>query len=342
MIALLERHGQGGDCGHLGRFYYHNSFIIADTREAFVLETVGRWWAVERVAETRALSNALSIGDAPWRISHALAEHATSEGWLDREGRFDFASRLIDEARDAVSFGRGRCARGAALLEARSGALSPIAMMDILRDHGAEAAGKADWSPDQTVGRTICMHAGPGARRSQTTASMVAELRDGRAVVWVTAGAAPCLSVFRPVVVGAATPDLGPWPGDRFDAASRWWRHERWHRAALRDYTAASALIAAERPKLEAAFLSRVDQAVRVGGAVVDSAIAECWREADAAERRWRQMLPRRAATGAGSYARSWARLNHVACFPASPAAPPRPRSTGACRCDATGSISDG
>src|SRR5262245_45472149 len=48
MIELLERHGQGGDCGHLGRFYYNNGFIVADPAEAYVLETAGRWWAVQR------------------------------------------------------------------------------------------------------------------------------------------------------------------------------------------------------------------------------------------------------------------------------------------------------
>jgi secernin len=37
ITSLLEAHGQGGSCGHLGRRYYDNSFIVADAREAFVL-----------------------------------------------------------------------------------------------------------------------------------------------------------------------------------------------------------------------------------------------------------------------------------------------------------------
>src|ERR1019366_9404503 len=86
MTELLERHGQGGDCGHLGRFYYHNGFVIADASEAYVVETVGRWWAAERVEGVRALSNALSIGN-PHARSADLAAHAKAAGWLDGQGR---------------------------------------------------------------------------------------------------------------------------------------------------------------------------------------------------------------------------------------------------------------
>jgi dipeptidase len=306
IIDLLEAHGQGGDCGHLGRFYYHNGFIIADPHEAYVLETVGRWWAVQRVAGARALSNAYSIGADYERVSPSL----------ETGGRFDFAARFLDPVRDAASFGRGRCARGGALLEAMAGRATPATMMAALRDHGEAAKADLAWSPADTVGRTLCMHAAEGARRSQTVGSMVSELREGRVVHWVTGTSAPCLSIFKPVLPEAGLPAHGPRPSDHADPESLWWRHERLHRAALADYAAFAAEIAPERDALEASFIARInDLAPDSGPARARAAVEACWREADALEARWAQRLKggKRRPRGQGAFTRSWARLNHVA-----------------------------
>ena len=327
IIDLLERHGQGGDCGHLTRFYYHNSFIIADRRQAFVLETVGRWWAVERVSRMRAISNALSIDARPDRVSAALGAHAAREGWTDADGQFDFAPRLIDKPRDAASFSRGRCARATTLLERAAGALSPARMMAILRDHGEEAEGNPDWRPADTVGRTLCMHAAEGVRRSQTTGSMVSELGPTFDVHWVTASAAPCLSLFKPVVFAAGLPHQGARPCDRFDGESRWWRHEQLHRAVLRDYPARASAIVAERDALEARFADQIDAALTAGPSALRRSVVECWREADAAEQRWLKDISRQPAPARryGGYDRSWARLSQVPGLPT--ANSPRPGS---------------
>ncbi len=325
IIDLLERHGQGGDCGHLTRFYYHNSFIVADRRQAFVLETVGRWWAVERVCRVRAISNALSIGTHADRLSAALGDHAAREGWTDADGQFDFAARLIDTPRDAVSFGRGRCARATTLLERTMGTLSPQRMMAILRDHGAGVERNTDWRPADTVGRTLCMHAAAGARRSQTTASMVSELGPAFDVHWLTASAAPCLSLFKPVVFAAGLPHQGPRPSGRFDGESRWWRHERLHRAVLKDYPTRAAALIAERDALVARFADQIDDALAAGPSALRGAVADCWREADAAEERWLKAMSCQPAParGYGGYDRSWARLSQVAGMPKALSSPP-------------------
>ncbi|XP_053554435.1 secernin-3 isoform X2 [Bombina bombina] len=50
IVNLLEKYGQGGNCMEdKMSFTYHNSFLIADRTEAWVLETAGQYWAVEKV-----------------------------------------------------------------------------------------------------------------------------------------------------------------------------------------------------------------------------------------------------------------------------------------------------
>jgi secernin len=48
--ALLEKYGQGGPCSDImPHLTYHNSFLIADPKEAWLLETAGEVWAAEKV-----------------------------------------------------------------------------------------------------------------------------------------------------------------------------------------------------------------------------------------------------------------------------------------------------
>lgn len=50
LTGLLESHGQGGACSEdEPEMCYHNSFIIADATEAWVLETAGQYWAAEHI-----------------------------------------------------------------------------------------------------------------------------------------------------------------------------------------------------------------------------------------------------------------------------------------------------
>src|SRR6185437_11398338 len=61
ITTLLERHGQGGNCGHLKPAYYNNGFMIVDGAEAFVLETIGREWVFRRVSGPHSISNGYTI-----------------------------------------------------------------------------------------------------------------------------------------------------------------------------------------------------------------------------------------------------------------------------------------
>lgn len=100
-----------------------------------------------------------------------------------------------------------------------------------------------------------CVHAGGADKLVETTSSWVADLRGPKARHWVTATAAPCVSLFKPVAVDAPV-DLGASGDDRFDDDVMWWRHERLHRLVDRDPAAVLADIAAERDSIEAGWVA--------------------------------------------------------------------------------------
>ena len=56
------------------------------------------------------------------------------------------------------------------------------------------------------------MHAGADDCPAQTVGSMVSELHEGRVVHWVTGTAAPCISIFKPIVMDVSLPVHGPRP----------------------------------------------------------------------------------------------------------------------------------
>ncbi|XP_027978691.1 secernin-3 isoform X1 [Eumetopias jubatus] len=136
IVDLLEKYGQGGNCSESTMvFSYHNSFLIADRNEAWILETAGKYWAAEKVREgVRNISNQLSITIKIDREHPDMRNYAKQKGWWDGKKEFDFAATYsyLDTAKMMIS--PGRYCEGYKLLNKHKGNITFETMMEILRD----------------------------------------------------------------------------------------------------------------------------------------------------------------------------------------------------------------
>jgi secernin len=195
ITELLQKHGQGGNCGYEKRFVYHNSFLIADRDSAWVLETAGPYWAAEKVKDVRAISNRLSIGK-DFDLAHPeLIDYAVSKGWCKSEEDFDFARCYSNQLITRFSGSASRQKACSTRLQREKGRITVETMMEILRSHDESHGGKSPFT--RSALSSVCMHGG-GLVGDHTTGSYVAELAEPLDTYWITGGSTPCISVFKP------------------------------------------------------------------------------------------------------------------------------------------------
>jgi dipeptidase len=223
ICELIETFGQGGRCSYEDTgLSYDNSFLIADHREAWVVEAAGKRFARKRIGEgVYAISNDVTLPELrsirdrirPWVARAHL-----------RRDRVRCLAANVDSVEDAMA---------------------------VLRDHGSENA-LPGYSRHTGAMSAPCMHAGGWLVGSQTTGSMVSELQPTGATHWATGTSAPCLSVFRPVSVDCPR-DVGSPTGTPGD--SLWWRFEQVHRSLLRADAARREEYLADRDEVQAQIL---------------------------------------------------------------------------------------
>uniref|UniRef100_A0A8B9B9W8 Secernin-2 n=1 Tax=Anser brachyrhynchus TaxID=132585 RepID=A0A8B9B9W8_9AVES len=186
ITALLERHGQGGSCKEEPvPFVYHNTFLLADRGEAWVLETAGRYWAAQRIQEgSRNISNQLSIGTDITAEHAELRQRAQSQGWWSGAGEFSFAKAFsLEQQPPRMEAAKARYRAGKELLRQHAGHITAETFMAILRD---KASG-------------ICVD----SEGFRTAGSMVSVLPRDPALPCVhffTATPDPSRSVFKPFI----------------------------------------------------------------------------------------------------------------------------------------------
>lgn len=172
LAELLGSVGQGGSGYEEPGRPYWSSFLIADRRSAFVVETSGNVGAVEEVVDVRAISNRTTIPTFTSEHAHPRQPVGTLV-----QPRLDASCRVLAERPVSVE-----------------------ALTAHLRSH--------DGGPD---GWTVCMHVDDPAHAEVTTSSMVAELpAEGPPVIHVVLGS-PCVGSYRRITLDEAVhaADLG-------------------------------------------------------------------------------------------------------------------------------------
>ncbi|MFY9427453.1 MAG: C69 family dipeptidase [Caldicoprobacterales bacterium] len=194
IIDLLEKYGQGGNCGYEKPFTYHNSFLIADSNSAWVLEIAGQYWVAEKVKDVRCISNCLSIG-SEFDLCHPdLIKHAVDKGWCKSEEDFHFARCYSEPIFTHFSGSKNRLAACSSILEQHKGNITLDTMKNALRYH--EDGIKENPFRHSSL-KSVCMHAG-FLFGDHTTGSYIAAIHGKLPTYWITGSSTPCISVFKP------------------------------------------------------------------------------------------------------------------------------------------------
>jgi len=241
LTALIENFGQGGP-GFLHKTLpYSNGFLIADAREAWILQTSSRRWAAKRVTRLESISNHPSIGDDWDHLSQDAERFALERGWWPTDGgRFDFERAYRSTRLVPPSFSNGRLQRSRSLLEGGGGQLDERDFFRLLRDHGEGAPVPARCDPRDEAHDTLCPHNDVQI----AAASMVVPL--DRCVRWF-ALTSPCTSIFLPLYLEGRLPESLGRGGTKPTVDSAWWCFKRLQEEAERD-------LATHLPRVRAAF----------------------------------------------------------------------------------------
>lgn len=248
---LVEKYGQFGSSyvGEDNSHGYDNSYMVADTAEAWVVETYGKHWtALKLLKGSWAISNEPCITTKWDACDSAVVSYAVEKGWwsADSVGEFNAALAYTNFHFPAeLSYSRAR--RFRQLLVEGEGSIDIAWFKRILRDH-YENTFRADATFNPTIPglTTICMHASPSGSTWGHTASsaifVLPPVNSGKLPVMWWCAAPPCNSLYVPVFLqGKQLPAMVDSVGtagkkviapnkatvDEYSTDSYWWEFKR-------------------------------------------------------------------------------------------------------------------
>ena len=238
ITGVVTKFGQGLFAGNSQFSSYDNGLIVADPKEAYIIETAGHEWAVKTVDRALGISNVHSI-DTDWtRLSRTAEETAIEHGWWQAgSGRFDFRKAYLDVEKARTGSGTNRRARLCAFLADCEGGVDLRTMMSLVADHadgtdpheGHRATMPSEWS--------VCMHYGHTAT-GNTAGTLVAHLCDdgSRLPVYWTSFYSPCLGIFLPTFSEGRLPQVLSVGDGQPSDDSPWWLFRQLEKSTRRGH----------------------------------------------------------------------------------------------------------
>ncbi|CAF1351274.1 unnamed protein product [Adineta ricciae] len=284
IVSLISKYGQGGNCGFTSQLYYHSSFLLVDSTECWIVETVGKDYAAKKITKgTYTISNIISFGGVATfdEYSENLIGYAICKGWCQSKEDFHFQKCYSGFSYHPNEFYNGflktqlacsqmRRIRSNELIHERHKKFDVLDMFHILRDHQCS-------QENPSSGLTnidICMHAGFGPIRfNQTTGSLVSVLPANTNQIpthYATCTSVPCLSVFKPIWLDSemkpprflSLDDEGNLGNATctFSLNSIWWKSEIITRNIMKYYRKLIKEVEIERDELERELVAKSKQ----------------------------------------------------------------------------------
>ena len=263
---LLKTYGQDACGGYEDKdFFYHNSFMIADKTEAWILETAGREWVARKVKDYGSISNGLTIQNNYDLISENAISFAQKKGWHKGED-INFQKSYSDPL---MSWASGCKMRQKITTQGASKQNFTIkSAIELLSSHHLP---DQDFAPHKATTSDVCMHATSMFNPSHTVGSMIVEIRkDKPATVWLTGTSNPCLSVYKPFFMGenGVLNETFQTPEAKFDRKTLWWIAERLHRLGNLNYPKLKEIMGSERTQLQEDFLQEEQRLMTEDGSL--------------------------------------------------------------------------
>lgn len=268
ITGLVSRYGQGKFDNPEGVRTYDNIYLVADPREAYVVEAVSFEWAVKRVNGFGSISNVGMLGADADRVSESAPGFAENVGlWDPADGSpFTFIGAFGDTG--AAASGIARQCRSETLLGLRNGRIDVRTMMSVISDHSSGEYPDEPFVEDVEGDVSLCVHR-RGPNPASTAASVVADLcADGsRLPVYWCGMYSPCMTLFQPIFIDGQLPSVLGIGDESPSHDSPWWLFHELTNYGLRAGAEQRAEIRATwRPLQEELLQSAYDIATRAAG----------------------------------------------------------------------------